>query len=77
LLTAGSRQLGEHEHELKRWDHLTRLQFESGVLSCANDRVRVHAILGGWPWASSDPVHAREEGRFARRPDGTLITHGV
>jgi redox-sensitive bicupin YhaK (pirin superfamily) len=26
--------------------------------------------FGGWPWASADPVHAREEGRFARRPDG-------
>ena len=24
--------------------------------------------FGGWPWASNDPVHAREEGRFARRP---------
>ena len=27
-------------------------------------------FVGGWPWASNDPVHAREEGRFARRPDG-------
>ena len=27
---------------------------------------------GGWPWASADPVHAREEGRFARRPDGKV-----
>ena len=26
--------------------------------------------FGGWPWASNDPVHPREEGRFARRPDG-------
>jgi redox-sensitive bicupin YhaK (pirin superfamily) len=26
--------------------------------------------FGGWPWPSADPVHAREEGRFARRPDG-------
>jgi quercetin 2,3-dioxygenase len=28
--------------------------------------------FGGWPWASADPVHAREEGRFARRPDGKV-----
>ena len=28
--------------------------------------------FGGWPWASNDPVHAREEGRFARRPDGKI-----
>ena len=28
--------------------------------------------FGGWPWPSDDPVHAREEGRFARRPDGKI-----
>lgn len=28
--------------------------------------------FGGWPWRSDDPVHARDEGRFARRPDGTI-----
>jgi redox-sensitive bicupin YhaK (pirin superfamily) len=28
--------------------------------------------FGGWPWGSSEPVHVREEGRFARRPDGTV-----
>jgi redox-sensitive bicupin YhaK (pirin superfamily) len=27
--------------------------------------------FGGWPWPADDPVHAREAGRFARRPDGT------
>ena len=26
--------------------------------------------FGGWPWATDDPVHAREAGRFAIRPDG-------
>ena len=26
--------------------------------------------FGGWPWPSDEPVHAREEGRFARRADG-------
>jgi hypothetical protein len=28
--------------------------------------------FGGWPWRRRDPVHAREEGRFARRPDGSI-----
>jgi redox-sensitive bicupin YhaK (pirin superfamily) len=28
--------------------------------------------FGGWPWDSADPVHAREEGRFARRPGGKV-----
>ncbi|WP_224248346.1 pirin family protein [Hyalangium gracile] len=28
--------------------------------------------FGGWPWSSNDPVHAREEGRFARHADGRI-----
>ena len=28
--------------------------------------------FGGWPWSVDDPVHPRAEGRFARRPDGTV-----
>lgn len=28
--------------------------------------------FGGWPWAADDPVHPREEGRFARHADGRI-----
>ncbi len=28
--------------------------------------------FGGWPWPSDDPVHAREEGRFAKHADGQV-----
>ena len=28
--------------------------------------------FGGWPWPSSDPVHPRERGRFARHADGRV-----
>jgi redox-sensitive bicupin YhaK (pirin superfamily) len=28
--------------------------------------------FGGWPWSSDDPVHARDEGRFARHADGRV-----
>lgn len=28
--------------------------------------------FGGWPWPSDEPVHAREEGRFARHADGRI-----
>ncbi|MCI0570908.1 MAG: pirin family protein [Myxococcaceae bacterium] len=28
--------------------------------------------FGGWPWKSDDPVHEREEGRFARHADGRM-----
>jgi primosomal protein N' len=32
--------------------------------------------FGGWPFDRDDPVHAREQGRFARRPDGSVETPG-
>ena len=28
--------------------------------------------FGGWPWERSDPVHPREQGRFARHVDGRI-----
>lgn len=28
--------------------------------------------FGGWPWRRDDPVHPREEGRFAKHVDGRL-----
>jgi redox-sensitive bicupin YhaK (pirin superfamily) len=28
--------------------------------------------FGGWPWPADDPVHAREEGRFAKHADGRV-----
>ncbi|MBL8910843.1 MAG: pirin family protein [Archangium sp.] len=28
--------------------------------------------FGGWPWKRDDPVHAREQGRFARHADGKI-----
>jgi quercetin 2,3-dioxygenase len=32
--------------------------------------------FGGWPWQRQDPVHPREEGRFARHADGKLERPG-
>lgn len=32
--------------------------------------------FGGWPWPSDDPVHSREEGRFARHADGRVERPG-
>ncbi|MEO8554181.1 MAG: pirin family protein [Kofleriaceae bacterium] len=32
--------------------------------------------FGGWPWASDDPVHPREEGRFAKHADGKIEKQG-
>jgi len=28
--------------------------------------------FGGWPWPKDDPVHAPDEGRFARHADGRV-----
>jgi hypothetical protein len=28
--------------------------------------------FGGWPWPADDPVHPREEGRFAKHADGRV-----
>ncbi len=32
--------------------------------------------FGGWPWSSGEPVHPREEGRFARHADGRIERPG-
>ncbi len=32
--------------------------------------------FGGWPWPSDDPVHPREEGRFARHASGRVERPG-
>jgi len=32
--------------------------------------------FGGWPWPSDDPVHPREEGRFAKHADGRVERRG-
>jgi redox-sensitive bicupin YhaK (pirin superfamily) len=28
--------------------------------------------FGGWPWPTEEPVHRHAQGRFARRPDGSV-----
>jgi quercetin 2,3-dioxygenase len=28
--------------------------------------------FGGWPWPSSEPVHPRDAGRFAKHADGMV-----
>ncbi len=45
-----------------------------------NSQAEIHQAIsdyrrtgyGGWPWPSDDPVHPRNEGRFARHADGRL-----
>jgi redox-sensitive bicupin YhaK (pirin superfamily) len=45
-----------------------------------NDRAEIQQAIrdyqrtqfGGWPWPADDPVHPREDGRFARHADGRV-----
>lgn len=31
-----------------------------------------HTQFGGWPWPSAEPVHGKEQDRFAAHPDGSV-----
>lgn len=42
----------------------------AGVQQAMSDYQRTG--FGGWPWPAADPVHPRDEGRFARHADGRI-----
>jgi quercetin 2,3-dioxygenase len=44
----------------------TRAEIQQAMMDYQRTR------FGGWPWPKDDPVHAREEGRFARHADGRV-----
>ncbi|APR87518.1 Pirin [Minicystis rosea] len=44
----------------------SRLEIQKAIM----DYQRTH--FGGWPWPSDDPVHARDESRFAKHVDGRV-----
>jgi redox-sensitive bicupin YhaK (pirin superfamily) len=44
----------------------TRGEIERAMLDYRKTR------FGGWPWPKDDPVHPREDGRFARHADGRV-----
>ena len=45
---------------------------EAGICQAMIDYQRTG--FGGWPWPADDPVHPREQARFARYPDGRTET---
>jgi len=44
----------------------TRAEIQQAIVDYQRTR------FGGWPWPSDDPVHPREEGRFAKHADGKV-----
>jgi redox-sensitive bicupin YhaK (pirin superfamily) len=70
LLVLGGRPIGEPVVQHGPFVMTSRAE----ILQAFDDYRRTR--FGGWPWASDEPVHARDAGRFARRPDGSVEVAG-
>jgi quercetin 2,3-dioxygenase len=66
LLLLQGRPIGEPVAQYGPFVMTTRAEIEQAI----RDYRRTE--YGGWPWPSDDPVHDRDAGRFARRPDGQV-----
>ena len=66
LLMLQGRPIGEPIAQHGPFVMNTRAEIQSAMSDYQRTR------FGGWPWPSDDPVHAREEGRFAKHADGKV-----
>jgi hypothetical protein len=66
LLILQGRPIGENVEQYGPFVMNTR----AAIVQAFEDYQRTE--FGGWPWPSDDPVHPREEGRFARHADGRV-----
>lgn len=70
LLLLQGRPIGEPVVQYGPFVMNSRAEIEQTI----NDYRRTQ--FGGWPWPSSEPVHPRDAGRFARYPDGRVERAG-
>jgi len=66
LLVLQGRPIGEPVANHGPFVMNTRAELEQAYTDYRRTR------FGGWPWKSDGPVHPREEGRFAKHPDGRI-----
>ena len=66
ILMLQGRPIGEPVAQHGPFVMNTRAEIQRAMLDYQQTR------FGGWPWPSDAPVHAREEGRFAKHANGTV-----
>jgi redox-sensitive bicupin YhaK (pirin superfamily) len=66
ILVLQGRPIGEPVVQHGPFVMNTREQIQRAMMDYQRTR------FGGWPWPKDDPVHPRDEGRFARHADGRV-----
>jgi len=66
LLLLQGRPIGEPVAQYGPFVMTTRQEIQQAFVDYQATR------FGGWPWPSEEPVHPRDEGRFARHADGRV-----
>lgn len=66
ILLLQGRPIGEPVVQYGPFVMNSRMEIEQAVRDYQRTR------FGGWPWPSDEPVHGRDEGRFAKHADGRV-----